>query len=172
MHRDLQRHGQHAWANVHEQSRAGVPFWPLGGRHLCQLGHRLLLCPQLCGRVQLRWQLGAGFSVHNDKLAVCKWAEVQLCIGLLYVLHCMSKTYCVTYIALDAFMFKLPQLLSPGTIELSSPGMKMHVRVASDQSLKMLLHCFRVATSVPHATASELSVSTWLCSCRCLTNAD
>jgi hypothetical protein len=50
--------------------------------------------------------------------------------------------------------------------------MKMHVRVASDQSLKMLLHCLRVATSDPHATASEDNVSTWLCSCRCLTNAD
>lgn len=40
------------------------------------------------------------------------------------------------------------------------PGMKMHVRVASDQSLKMLLHCLRVATSDPQATASEDNVST------------
>lgn len=69
----------------HQKRYMGLPVL----RHLCQLGRGLLLCPQPCSRVQLLWQLCAGLSVHNDELAVCKRAKVQLCIGLLYVLHCM-----------------------------------------------------------------------------------
>lgn len=146
--------------------------------YLCKLCHRLILSLLLRNRVQFLGKLRARFGVDDDELPIGKWAEVELGIAI-NVLRCMVRQQ-----KSGNGRFSTKDVDKTGEYSTSrawldsqrglpiAPGMKMQLRVCSECSLKMLFVRFKVATSVPQATASEDNVSTWLCSCRCLTNAD
>lgn len=163
--------------STHKVDSAGhLTTCPNFGRYLRKLCQSQLLCLLLRDWVLLLWRrVGASLSAHNDKLPICKRAEVKLAVKPSHLLRCMWQKHSTALACCLTGTLQLLQCSVTAWYKLdaihSSPGMKMTLRVCSECSEKMLLHTFNVATSVPQATASDDKVSTVLCSLRCRTKA-